>query len=113
MAWKDARKHSGADAMDFLLCADDRNGDKWLGRRMTTAEGSCWVKDVLAMLGMDAKSAAGYSTHSLKAACLSCASKEGWIAFSPSYYALATMSRKGAKWQSLTPGMHWLWLDQA
>ena len=44
---------------------------------MTTAEGSFWVKDVQVMLGMDVSQAACYSTHSLKATCLSWASKAG------------------------------------
>ena len=77
MAWKEARRQSGADAMRFLMCADDHNGCTWLDRRMTTAEGSFWVKDVLVMLGMDVSQAASYSTHSLKATCLSWASKAG------------------------------------
>ena len=71
MAWKEARRQSGADAMRFLMCADDHNGCTWLDRRMTTAEGSFWVKDVLV------SQAACYSTHSLKATCLSWASKAG------------------------------------
>ena len=44
---------------------------------MTTAEGSFWLKDILVMLGMSADQAAAYSTHSLKATCLSWAAKAG------------------------------------
>lgn len=75
--WRLARQRSGADSMAFLMCADDHNGEKWLPRRMTTAEGSFWLKDILVMLGMSADHAAAYSTHSLKATCLSWAAKAG------------------------------------
>ena len=49
--WYIARRGSRADEMPYLMCAEDYNGEAWLGRRMTTAEGSFWVKDVLAMFG--------------------------------------------------------------
>ena len=75
--WRLARQRSGADGMAFLMCADDHNGEAWLTRRMTTAEGSFWLKDILVMLGMSADQAAAYSTHSLKATCLSWAAKAG------------------------------------
>ena len=75
--WRIARQETKADQKAYLMCAEDHNRETWLDRRMTTAEGSFWVKDVLVMLGMEAKLAAGYSTHSLKATCLSWASKAG------------------------------------
>ena len=75
--WRFARQRSGADKMSFLMCAEDHNGEAWLSRRMTTAEGSFWLKDILVMLGMSADQAAAYSTHSLKATCLSWAAKAG------------------------------------
>eukprot|EP00435_Cladocopium_sp_Y103_P013793 s5288_g3.t1 len=77
MAWKEARKASGADAMGHLMSADSHCAEVWLNRRMTTAEGSYWTKDVLVMLGMDPQSANSYSSHSLKATCLSWVSKAG------------------------------------
>jgi hypothetical protein len=73
--WRLARQRSGADGMAFLMCADDHNGEAWLTRRMTTAEGSFWLKDVLIMLDTNADHTAAYSTHSLKATCLS------WVRF--------------------------------
>ena len=77
MAWRSARKASGADSMGHLMSADSQFAEVWLDRRMTTAEGSYWVKDVLVMLGMDATSANAYSSHSLKSTCLSWVSKAG------------------------------------
>ena len=77
MAWRTARKASGADTMGHLMSADSQFAEVWLDRRMTTAEGSYWVKDVLVMLGMDAVSANAYSSHSLKSTCLSWVSKAG------------------------------------
>ena len=53
----------------------------WLERRMTTAEGSYWLKDLLTMTGMAESEASLYSTHSLKATILSWAAKSstfGW-----------------------------------
>ena len=75
MAWRTARKASGADTMGHLMSADSQFAEVWLDRRMTTAEGSYWVKDVLVMLGMDAVTANAYSSHSLKSTCLSWVSK--------------------------------------
>eukprot|EP00435_Cladocopium_sp_Y103_P044552 s818_g12.t1 len=77
MAWKTARKASEADTMGHLMSADSHFAEVWLNRRMTTAEGSYWTKDVLVMLGMEAEAAAAYSSHSLKATCLSWVSKAG------------------------------------
>ena len=44
---------------------------------MTTAEGSLWLRDILVTVVLDAAGAEGFSTHSLKAACLSWAAKAG------------------------------------
>lgn len=77
MAWRAARKASGAESMGHLMSADSQFAEVWLERRMTTAEGSYWVKDVLVMLGMDATNANAYSSHSLKSTCLSWVSKAG------------------------------------
>eukprot|EP00435_Cladocopium_sp_Y103_P048726 s1612_g14.t1 len=77
MAWKSARRASGADKMGHLMSADSHFAEAWLDRRMTTAEGSYWTKDVLVMLGMNANAANNYSSHSLKATCLSWVSKAG------------------------------------
>eukprot|EP00435_Cladocopium_sp_Y103_P067215 s303_g29.t1 len=79
MAWKDARKLSGADTTQHLMSAESHDAEVWLGRRMTTAEGSYWTKDVLVMLGMDATSANVFSSHSLKTTCLSWVSKAGGL----------------------------------
>ena len=77
MAWKNARDRSGASSMPHLMSAESHCSETWLSRRMTTAEGSYWTKDVLVMLGMDAATANSYSSHSLKATCLSWVSKAG------------------------------------
>eukprot|EP00435_Cladocopium_sp_Y103_P018003 s993_g4.t1 len=77
VAWKDARQNSGASCMQHLMCAESHNADAWLERHMTTAEGSYWTKDVLVMLGMEPSTADQYSSHSLKATCLSWVSKAG------------------------------------
>ena len=77
LAWREARKRSGADRMHFIMSADNPNNDGWVDRRMTTAEGTYWLRDILVHLGVDAAEAGKYSTHSLKATCLSWAAKAG------------------------------------
>lgn len=44
MAWEEACKQSGADAMTFMMCEADRNSCFWLSRMMTSAQGSFWVE---------------------------------------------------------------------
>ena len=53
MAWRQARIDSGAAAAagNFVMPADDQKSKGWRSRRMATAEGSFWVKDVLTHLG--------------------------------------------------------------
>ena len=77
MAWRQARIDSGAAAGSFVMPADDQKSKGWRSRRMSTAEGSFWVKDVLTHLGMPSAEAEKYSTHSLKSTCLSWAAKSG------------------------------------
>ena len=43
----------------------------------TTAESSLWLRDILVTVVLDAAGAEGFSTHSLKATCLSWAAKAG------------------------------------
>jgi len=64
-----------------MMPADSESQNSWLERRMTTAEGSYWLKDLLTMTGMTEGEASLYSTHSLKATVLSWAAKSstfGW-----------------------------------
>lgn len=77
IAWQQAREQSGANLSKFIQPADHQANEVWLQRRMTTAEGSWWVKDLLVMVGMSVDQAAEYSTHSLKTTCLSWAAKSG------------------------------------
>ena len=77
MAWRQARIDSGAAAGNYVMPADDQQSKGWRSRRMSTAEGSFWVKDVLTHLGMPSAEAEKYSTHSLKSTCLSWAAKSG------------------------------------
>ena len=76
-AWESARGASGASRSKFLMPADSAGNDEWLDRAMTTAEGSLWLRDILVSTGMDATEAEAFSTHSLKATCLSWAAKAG------------------------------------
>ena len=76
-AWQKARSRSGANEVDFLMPAECSNNGAWLHRKMTTLEGSYWVKEVLALVGMKPDDAQRYSSHSLKATCLSWAAKAG------------------------------------
>ena len=76
-AWQKARKRSGANNMGVLMPAECSNNGAWLQRKMTTLEGSYWVKEVLAMVGMAPEDAQRYSSHSLKATCLSWSAKAG------------------------------------
>ena len=68
-------------ASGCMMPADSESQNSWLDRRMTTAEGSYWLKDLLTMTGMTEGEASLYSTHSLKATILSWAAKSstfGW-----------------------------------
>ena len=76
-AWKVARRRCGADQSEWLMPADSQTHSAWLQRRMTTAEGSYWLKDVLVMLGMEPLEAVKFSSHSMKSTCLSWAAKAG------------------------------------
>ena len=44
MAWRQARMDSGAAVGNLVMPADDQKSKGWRSRRMTTAEGSFWVK---------------------------------------------------------------------
>eukprot|EP00435_Cladocopium_sp_Y103_P004728 s2759_g1.t1 len=81
LSWMKARRDCGLVGMRYLMPADSEDGSRWLDRRMTTAEGSYWLKDLLAMTGMSEAEASEFSTHSLKATILSWAAKSatfGW-----------------------------------
>ena len=75
LSWMAARRASGLIGKTFLMPADAENSDHWLDRRMTTAEGSYWLKDLLVLAGLKEHEASGFSTHSLKATLLSWAAK--------------------------------------
>ena len=75
LSWMAARRASGLTGKAFLMPADAENSDHWLDRRMTTAEGSYWLKDLLVLAGLKEPEASGFSTHSLKATLLSWAAK--------------------------------------
>ena len=75
LSWMAARRASGLVGKTFLMPADAENNDHWLDRRMTTAEGSYWLKDLLVLSGLKEPEASGFSTHSLKATLLSWAAK--------------------------------------
>jgi len=67
---------AGATVVEtFLMPADAEHSDHWPDRRMTTAEGSYWLKDSLVLAGLKEPEASGFSTHSLKATPLSWAAK--------------------------------------
>ena len=81
LSWMSARRQCGLGASDCMMPADSESQNSWLERRMTTAEGSYWLKDLLTMTGMTEGEASLYSTHSLKATVLSWAAKSstfGW-----------------------------------
>ena len=88
-AWQKARKQSGADRSEWLMPADCSNNGAWLPRKMTTLEGSYWVKEVLAMTGMAPGDAVRYSSHSLKATCLSWSAKAGSMTLQERLWLLA------------------------
>jgi hypothetical protein len=81
LSWMSARRRCGLGASDCMMPADYENQNSWLERRMTTAEVSYWLKDLLTMTGMSESEASLYSTYSLKATVLSWAAKSstfGW-----------------------------------
>jgi hypothetical protein len=75
LSWMAARRASGLTGHVFLMPADAEHSDHWLDRRMTTAEGSYWLKDLLVLASLKESEASGFSTHSLKATLLSWAAK--------------------------------------
>ena len=79
LSWMAARRASGLTGHVFLMPADAEHSDHWLDRRMTTAEGSYWLKDLLVLAGLKESEASGISTHSLKATLLS------WVAKSATF----------------------------
>ena len=79
LSWMAARRASGLTGHVFLMPADAEHSDHWLDRRMTTAEGSYWLKDLLVLAGLKESEASGFSTHSLKATLLS------WVAKSATF----------------------------
>ena len=81
LSWMSARRQCGLGTSGCMMPADSESQNSWLDRRMTTAEGSYWLKDLLTMTGMTEGEASLYSTHSLKATILSWAAKSstfGW-----------------------------------
>ena len=75
LSWMAARRAGGLTGMGLMMPADSDIHDRWLGRRMTTAEGSYWLKDLLVMAGLSEAEAGRFSTHSLKSTLLSWAAK--------------------------------------
>ena len=75
LSWMAARRACGLTGMGLMMPADSDVHDRWLDRRMTTAEGSYWLKDLLVMAGLSEAEAGRFSTHSLKSTLLSWAAK--------------------------------------
>ena len=76
-SWEFSRVATNANQKDWVLCGLNSMDNGWLNRKMSTAEGSIILKDTLNKLGMSLEEASRYSTHSLKATCLSWAAKGG------------------------------------
>ena len=66
-AWLAARTQMNMDESPFLMTAYCEATGKWLERPMTSAEGSCWLKDLLCLSGIPSSEADRFSAHSLKA----------------------------------------------
>ena len=73
--WLAARCQMNMDESSFLMPAYCEATAKWLDRPMTSAEGSCWLKDLLCLSGIPPAEADKFSTHSLKATPLAWAAR--------------------------------------
>ena len=75
-AWLAAREELNMSSCRYTLPAISHTGS-FLSRRMTSGEGSAYLKDLLLEEGVAPQRAAALSTHSLKATLLSWAAKSG------------------------------------
>jgi len=69
-AWVDARRRERLDHKPFLMPGLSEVKGTWLDRRMTSAEGSVWLKEFIEETGVPQQEATKYSSHSLKSTLL-------------------------------------------
>eukprot|EP00435_Cladocopium_sp_Y103_P037612 s1851_g10.t1 len=73
-SWMDARNQTGCDDWVYFLCSWSEHKHDWTGTRMSTAEASCWLRELLEPSVGPAR-AAELTVHGLKATPLSWAAK--------------------------------------
>ena len=80
-SWFQARARTMVSLYPWMMPAISCASDKWLDRRMTTAEGTYWLRDLLSLAGFPLDETMKFSTHSLKCTCLSWVAKAGNMTF--------------------------------
>ena len=80
-SWFQARARTMVALHSWMMPAISCTSDKWLDRRMTTAEGTYWLRDLLSLAGIPLDETLRFSTHSLKCTCLSWVAKAGTMTF--------------------------------
>ena len=75
--WMDLREWQGHHELSHVLPAFSDTSFSWLKRPMTSAEASCWLRQLLMEKGFTRAQTDGVSTHSLKSCLLSWVAKAG------------------------------------
>ena len=68
--WFLARRRAGIEQFPFIMPAFSEVSGLWLPRRMTSVEGSLWLREFLVRAGIPEGEAMKFSSHSLKATLL-------------------------------------------
>ena len=75
--WFLARRRAGIEQFPFIMPGFSEVSGLWLPRRMTSVEGSLWLREFLVRSGIPEGEAAKYSSHSLKATLLNWSALHG------------------------------------
>ena len=75
--WFLARQRAGIEQFPFIMPAFSEVSGQWLPRRMTSVEGSLWLREFLVRAGVPEQEAGKYSSHSLKSTLLSWSALHG------------------------------------
>lgn len=75
--WFLARRRAGIEQFPFIMPAFSEVSCQWLPRRMTSVEGSLWLREFLVRAGVPEQEAGKYSSHSLKSTLLSWSALHG------------------------------------
>ena len=76
-AWIESRKHFGLDSSAIALPTFHEKSGKFGATRMSSSEGTLWIRELLCLTGTPEKEADKFSSHGLKATLLSWVAKSG------------------------------------